>query len=907
MAVTPNMTRPMTAVLAFQLPDDTGGAEVFMRLFRLGRWGSQIRPLGCRHCSPFTAQTQVYSIRPRAFATTPLLQDVEAMKKKRGRPRKSETVSMQSSMASPTTAPVAAEVPPPSSPYAGEDSSIQLAESLAAASLSQSPPVSLEQLPSPPLSAALESAKLAALHARLSLSSRFPHETLARTLVHQTADSNPQFNNSSLAVLGSDLLSYYSAENLLAKYPRLPMLVLYAAQYAYVGPRTLAAITQEWGIEAAAEPGGEVDAGLLQFKRALPGAPTNTPTTRHTNRKGQAVAFKRGVTSRIVYDDEFGEMRDVEAEAAATTAHLEEASASFVHALVGAMYLHSGATHTQTFFKDHFLSRHLDLSTLFTFTQPTRDLSRLCAREGFESPIARLESETGRLSRHPVFVVGIYSGSDKLGEGAGSSLNEARFRAAVSALKGWYLYSPPGVILPSEAGQAQKGFKPIMVDYGESKASTHSGDNHRRVAAASLLLIAVQRMWKRRSDSSISKRRLPKQPSIPPHSFRLKDLLTKHFMNLSGKFGPDYAAVGNPLYCTLHHSHGVAYKPVLVDTLAHQAMHILQNPRRPWLILATILTTPIRPTKAQLQFPFSNPFAGASNPLSFASLASTNTTTASETNPNMPRAPVIALSHGGGPMPLLGDPKHAAIAASLRTRVPKLLGLGTPAAPRAIIIVTAHWTTAVPTISSAARPSLYYDYYNFPPEAYKLTYDAPGAPDVAEELRAALALEGLPAKLDAVRGWDHGVFVPMMLIHPAADVPIVQVSVLESEDAAPHFAMGRALAGLRDSGVAVIGSGFPSFHNFRRFFTMEGDKGFRAENDAFSGQLLDAVASESVDEREKKLGGWRKFQSSYEMHPQGGAEHFLPLLVCASAAGDGTVQKYSDEFRGLDMFSYYWQ
>lgn len=379
---------------------------------------------------------------------------------------------MQSSMAPPvvTATETSLHSPPPPSSRNDTTPTSEL-NGLATTSHSPQPSqissIPLEQLPSPPPEAALRSAKLSALHARLSLSSRLPRETLARTLVHRTADGNPQFNNTSLAVLGGDLLSYYSAENLLARYPRLPMIVLYAAQYAYTGPRTLTAITREWGVETAAEPGGEVDAGLLQFKRAPPGSPTNTPNSRHVNRKGQAVDWKRGVTSRIVNDDEFGDIRDTRLELAATVANLEEASSAFVKALVGALYLHAGAASTLAFFKDHFLSRHLDLSTLFTFTQPTRDLSRLCAREGFDSPVARLESETGRLSRHPVFVVGVYSGSDKLGEGAGSSLNEARFRASVAALKGWYLYNPPDVVLPSEAGKSKQDFKPIMVDYGE--------------------------------------------------------------------------------------------------------------------------------------------------------------------------------------------------------------------------------------------------------------------------------------------------------------------------------------------------------------------------------------------------------------------------------------------------------
>jgi len=99
---------------------------------------------------------------------------------------------------------------------------------------------------------------------------------------------------------------------------------------------------------------------------------------------------------------------------------------------------------------------------------PTRDLSRLCAREGFRSPVARILSETGRKSRHPVFVVGVYSGSDKLGEGAGSSLDEARTRAAVAALKGWYLYSPLDFRVPSEMEEpGAKPWTPLLVDSGD--------------------------------------------------------------------------------------------------------------------------------------------------------------------------------------------------------------------------------------------------------------------------------------------------------------------------------------------------------------------------------------------------------------------------------------------------------
>lgn len=119
---------------------------------------------------------------------------------------------------------------------------------------------------------------------------------------------------------------------------------------------------------------------------------------------------------------------------------------------------------------------------------------------------------------------------------------------------------------------------------------------------------------------------------------------------------------------------------------------------------------------------------------------------------NMTRGSVIALSHGGGPMPLLGDPSHADIVASLKNKVPKILKLGTPDAPRAILLVTAHWSERRPTISSGKKHRLEYDYYGFPPETYNLEYDAPGSPEVAEEVERAMKNAGLNPELDDFRG-----------------------------------------------------------------------------------------------------------------------------------------------------------
>lgn len=119
---------------------------------------------------------------------------------------------------------------------------------------------------------------------------------------------------------------------------------------------------------------------------------------------------------------------------------------------------------------------------------------------------------------------------------------------------------------------------------------------------------------------------------------------------------------------------------------------------------------------------------------------------------NMTRGAVISLSHGGGPMPVLGDPGHKEIVRSLKTRVPEILKLNTEEQPKAIIIVTAHWSERNPTISSAKKHSLYYDYGGFPPESYKLKYDAPGSPEIAKEIGDALVKVGLKPEYDENRG-----------------------------------------------------------------------------------------------------------------------------------------------------------
>ncbi|KAK6198302.1 hypothetical protein LQW54_010386 [Pestalotiopsis sp. IQ-011] len=341
-------------------------------------------------------------------------------------------------------------------------------------------------LPSPPPSKARSSAKLAALHARLSLSPKIPVETLARALIDASADAHPKFNNANLAYIGSSLLHNHASEHLITRHPRLPMAILFSAMKGYVGPAVLHQVARAWGVESAAAPGEEVDPGLLQYDPHKPTTLVNRwGNVRAESAEIQRFKWRRGMSSRVMYDDAFGEMVPGQKSVTDKTGQYvadnerntkdmvlndypQNAHANFVRALVGAVYLHCGRETAKNFVKSHFLLRKLDLANLFEFKLPTRELVRLCARENFEPPVARLESETGRLSRTPVYVVGIYSGNDKLGEGAGSDLDSARVAAAINALKAWYLYSPGEVGVPSDTlAEDAEPWKPAYVDIGE--------------------------------------------------------------------------------------------------------------------------------------------------------------------------------------------------------------------------------------------------------------------------------------------------------------------------------------------------------------------------------------------------------------------------------------------------------
>lgn len=199
-----------------------------------------------------------------------------------------------------------------------------------------------------------------------------------------------------------------------------------------------------------------------------------------------------------------------------------------------------------------------------------------------------------------------------------------------------------------------------------------------------------------------------------------------------------------------------------------------------------------------------------------------------------------------------------------------------PQRPRAILVVSGHWETDGFAFTGAAMPEPLYDYHGFPPETYALRYDAPGDPALAARAADLLRAAGLRAGVDTARGLDHGVFVPMKVAFPEADIPVVEMSVDRDLDPAAHVAAGRALAVLRDEGVLMIGSGM-SFHNMRGY----GDPRFTEPSEAFDRWLTAAVEA-APDTRAAALDHWADAPAARLSHPR--EEHLLPLMVAAGAS-----------------------
>ncbi len=241
--------------------------------------------------------------------------------------------------------------------------------------------------------------------------------------------------------------------------------------------------------------------------------------------------------------------------------------------------------------------------------------------------------------------------------------------------------------------------------------------------------------------------------------------------------------------------------------------------------------------------------------------------------------PAIYIPHGGGPAFFMQGKMHDIFQpmAAFLASIPAML----PVQPTAIVVISAHWEAPLVSITAGSQPDLIFDYYGFPEAMYALTYPAPAAPDIASRAAELLGDTGIECQLDTKHGWDHGVFIPLMVMYPNADIPVVAISLRSDLDPAAHAEIGRALAPLREQGVLLVGSGM-SYHNLSRI------SNGKAASTAFD-SWLDCALAGTEKQRRTQLNRWADAPSARAAHPR--EEHLLPLMVISAAGSDLPAKK----------------
>lgn len=255
--------------------------------------------------------------------------------------------------------------------------------------------------------------------------------------------------------------------------------------------------------------------------------------------------------------------------------------------------------------------------------------------------------------------------------------------------------------------------------------------------------------------------------------------------------------------------------------------------------------------------------------------------------------PALFVSHGAPNMILYDSPARRFLA-GLGETLPK---------PKAIVSVSAHFMASRPTVVADPAPGMIYDFGGFEPELYEMVYPAPGEPQLAAEVAERLAAAGLDPAVKAERGYDHGTWVPLKLICPAADVPVVQLSVEPRLDPRHHYEVGRALADLRREGVLVLGSGSLT-HNLHEVFGPTGMRALDAPRPSWVGEFSDWIAEKvAARDVEALLDYRRRAPNAVRNHPTD--EHLLPLFVALGAGGEEGVRIHdSNNFAVLAMDAY---
>jgi Uncharacterized conserved protein len=247
--------------------------------------------------------------------------------------------------------------------------------------------------------------------------------------------------------------------------------------------------------------------------------------------------------------------------------------------------------------------------------------------------------------------------------------------------------------------------------------------------------------------------------------------------------------------------------------------------------------------------------------------------------------PALFVSHGAPTLPLDDTPARDFLG-DLGKSLPR---------PKAILAISAHWETEKPTLTSAPRNSTIHDFRGFPKPLYDVQYDAPGAPDTAAQLAQALEHAGIPASLNDRRGLDHGAWVPLMLMYPAADIPVVQLSIQPRLGVAHHMALGKALRPFRQEGLILASGGF--VHNLME---LEWDGGAEPE---WSARFSDWMDSAILERRDDDLVHYRsRAPEASRAHPT--EDHILPLFVAYGAGETSRRLHHSATFGSLRMDAY---
>ena len=249
----------------------------------------------------------------------------------------------------------------------------------------------------------------------------------------------------------------------------------------------------------------------------------------------------------------------------------------------------------------------------------------------------------------------------------------------------------------------------------------------------------------------------------------------------------------------------------------------------------------------------------------------------------MTRLPTLFLSHGS-PMNAAARTASSDAWAALGAALPR---------PRAVLIASAHWETALPMLTGSDKPETIHDFGGFPDELYRIRYAAPGSPEVAQEAVSLLKDVGITAGVNGCRGLDHGAWVPLRWMYPDGDVPVVQVSLQPELGSAHHVEVGRALAPLAEKGVLIVGSGHAT-HNLRDWMMNRGGSAPLPYAKAFASWLSERLEAHDTSALVDYL---QRAPDAARAHPS--SEHYLPLLVAWGAAGEAAeVERQSTGFEG---------